>query len=99
MLCLRRSSNQVLLPFFSPPKFDALGTNSVDDQAMIVDTEPMLSPHPTDQIRQSIALKLNQFATLSAVQMVMLWIAIVVLIDRSPIELKAIQQPGVNKLF
>ena len=31
--------------------------------------------------------------------MVMLWIAVIMLIDSSPVKLKAIQQPCVNKLF
>lgn len=47
---------------------------------------------------QFVALELQQLAAPRAVQMVVLGVAVVVVVDGSPVELEAIEQTGVNAL-
>ena len=66
---------------------------------MIADAKPMFAAHPTNQLRQRVALKLNQLSALSAVEVIVLWIAVIVFVNTSPVQLETVQQPGVDELF
>lgn len=66
---------------------------------MIADAKPVFRTHPSNQLRQRVALKLNQLAALCAVKMIVLWITVVVFVNTSPIQLETVEQPGVDELF
>jgi hypothetical protein len=66
---------------------------------MVVDPETMFRTHAIDQFSEQIALKLNQAATLGAVQMIMLRIPIIVLIDSAAVELETVQKTRIDEFF
>jgi hypothetical protein len=66
---------------------------------MFADPKPMLRADAADEFRQFIALKLDQFAALGAIKVIVLGIAVVVFVDRPPVQLKAVEKPCIDELF
>lgn len=87
--------NEILLAFFTTPT-GALAADSVDDHFVAFDPEPVSSGHFVADHQQFVALKLDEFTTACAVQVIVLRVAVIVVVNGAAIELKAIQQPRVD---
>jgi hypothetical protein len=66
---------------------------------MLASPKSVLSSNVIADFDKLITCELDQFVASRAVQMIMLWVSIIVFVNGSPTQLKAIQQARVNKLL
>jgi hypothetical protein len=91
-----RALHQILLMFGSLRS--AAGTaHAVHDQVVVADPETVLRSRSVSQAIELITGELNKLLTSDTVQMIVLWISIVEVVDRTTIELEALQQTGFDE--
>ncbi len=87
--------HQVLFAFLSPPP-RALTADAADDHPVGFDAKAVQGGHLVTDFDQFVALKFQQFSAPRAVQVVVLGVAVIVVVDGAAVELKTIEQPGVD---
>lgn len=71
---------------------------TLDDQAMSADSKSMLAGDGVSQLQQLIALEFDQLVTFRAIEMIMLWIAIIMFVHATAIEFKFAKKARFDKL-
>ena len=65
--------------------------DALNNKAMTTHAEAMLLGNFVTQLSELIGLKFRQLAALDTIKVIVLWIAVVGLVDASPIQLKSPQ--------
>ena len=86
----------MLALFTAAPR--TFAADAVNDHFMALDAESVFGSHFVADRDQLFALKLNQLPTTRAVEVIVLWIAVVVVVDRAAVKLKTIEQARVDTL-
>jgi hypothetical protein len=88
--------NEILLVFLATA-LAAIATDTMNDHPVTADSKTHFGSHRIPQFHQRIALKLEQLAASSAVEVIVLGISVIEFVNRPAIQLKALQQPGVDE--
>jgi len=97
----RVSPERILLNAILPPiartLFDTFVANAVNNETVFFGSKSMQFGDVLANLNRLFAGKFDQFATFGAIQVIMLWIAIVVFIDTSSIQLESMKQSCIDE--
>lgn len=89
-------SDEILLSLLAATPA-TIAADALDDHTVPGHAKSFLGSHVITNGDERVTLKLNQFSTLRAVQMIVLRVAVIQFVDRTAIELKTLQQSCINE--